>query len=110
MMFDKLTVSKIIKRRKTVTRRLRKNDKSPAKIGNIHKLKIDRTPKGYGYIQIENVYPSTFGELTLTDALKEGFDSIQEYQKYFLKVNGTIHPNTPIWVVEFKYIGGTING
>ena len=107
-MFDKLTANMIMKGRKKVTRRLRKDNNCPAIIGNVHMLKVDRTQKTYGKIFIKNVYPSTLGNLTLIDALKEGFDSIAEYKKYFLKVNGTLNPNTPIWVIEFEYIGGTI--
>ena len=51
-MFDEYTLKQILAGRKTVTRRLRKNNNRPAIPKTIHKLKIDRTQNTYGYIYI----------------------------------------------------------
>lgn len=104
MMFDELTKDLIVSGRKTVTRRLRKNDnKRPAIPNTWHKLKIDRTPKTYGYIYIISCEKSYLGSLTSYDAIMEGFNSKREYLDYFKQVNNEVNYSTPIWVIRFKY-------
>ena len=103
-MFDKQTLDLILKGKKTQTRRLRKNEIQPANPGNIHKLKIDRTDKSYGYIEILSCDKAVFGDITETDARKEGFKNIEEYTEYFVSVNGEVKKNTPIWVINFKLV------
>ena len=103
-MFDELTKNLIVSGRKTVTRRLRKNEKRPAKPNKIIKLKIDRTKNTFGYLQIISCEKDYLGNLKSIDAIKEGFNSKQEYLDYFKKVNGTNYYKTPIWVITFKYL------
>ena len=104
MMFDELTKNLILAGRKTVTRRLRKNDKRPAIPNTIHKLKIDRTPKTYGDIYIISCKKDYLFNLTSLDAIQEGFNTREEYLTYFKKTNKTSKPTTPIWVINFKYL------
>ena len=103
-MFDKQTLDLILKGKKTQTRRLRKNETRPAIPGNIHKLKIDRTSKTYGYIEIISCEKAVFGDITEKDARKEGFKDIEEYTEYFTSVNGEVSKSTPIWVINFKLV------
>ena len=109
MMFDKQTLEQILKGKKTVTRRVRRNNTRPAVPHNIHKLKIDRTPVSYGLIRIISCEKGRLGDLNEEDAVKEGFATKEEYLDYFEKVNGSKQPNLPIWIVEFELIKqGTI--
>lgn len=103
-MFDEQTLDLILKGKKTQTRRLRNDDNRPAVPGNIHKLKIDRTSKTYGYIEIISCEKAVFGDITETDAHKEGFKNVKEYTKYFTSVNGEVKKSTPIWVINFKLV------
>ena len=105
-MFDELTKDLIVSGRKTVTRRLRRNDKRPAIPNTFHKLKTDRTPKTYGYIYIISCEKGYLGSLTAYDAMLEGFNSKREYLDYFKQVNNAAEYNTPIWIIKFKYFGG----
>lgn len=104
MMFDEQTLDLILKKKKTQTRRLRNDDNRPAVPGNIHKLKIDRTSKTYGYIEILSCEKAVFGDITESDAHKEGFKSVKEYTEYFISVNGEVKKSTPIWVINFKLV------
>ena len=104
MMFDEQTKDLIIARRKTQTRRLRKNETRPAIPNTVHKLKIDRSPKTYGYIRIISCEKATFKDIRKSDILKEGFHSLKEYMDYFSTKNGKINPNTPIWIINFRLI------
>ncbi len=105
MMFDKLTKDLIVSGKKTQTRRLRKYGRGrPAVPNHIHKIKIDRTKKTYGEILILSCEEAVFGQITESDAHKEGFSNVKEYTEYFESVNGKVYDDTPIWVVNFKYI------
>lgn len=105
MMFDKLCIEKILNGEKTVTRRVKRNNRKPAIPGTIHKLKIDRTPKVYGYIKILSC---TIEEHILNvgdDYIKEGFVDKQEFFDYWLNVNFP-YCSDPIWRVEFELVDG----
>lgn len=107
-MFDEETKNMICRRSKKVTRRLYNPDypRRPAvptaESGNYHKIKIDRTPKVYGELDILACYTSTLGAMTEDDAKLEGFNNLQEYKEYFYRVNGYIDDDETIWVVEFE--------
>ena len=102
MMFDLLCVFLIYRRGKWQTRRKYTPGRRPAVPGHTHKIKIDRTPDVYGYIEIEKVYPQKFGDITLFEATAEGFTSVHEYKEYFQKVNGPHEDDDLIWVVTFR--------
>ena len=104
MMFDEQTKDLILARKKTQTRRLRKNETRPAIPNTIHKLKIDRSPKTYGYLKIISCEKARFRDIKKSDVLKEGFHSLQEYIEYFSTKNGRINPDTPIWIINFRLI------
>lgn len=115
MMFDKKTKNLICNGWKIVTRRKFNPDRRPAIPRAIHKIKIDRTKKVYGEIEIIACYPQKFGNITEAEAHYEGFDSLWEYKKYFFKKNGFIESNDLIWVIEFRVkwcsrIGVILNG
>lgn len=102
MMFDEKTKNKIHYGWKIVTRRLYNPQRRPAIPGTTHKIKIDRTKKVYGEIDIIDCYPQKFGRMTETDAHLEGFDSLEEYKQYFYKVNGYVDDEDLVWVVDFR--------
>ena len=103
MMFDKYTKDKILSREKDITRRLpAKNGRRPATPNTTQKIKIDRTPKTYGYIKIISVTMEKLGDITEEEAKREGFKSVKEYLNYFKKVNKTDDLKTDIWRIEFK--------
>ena len=104
MMFDLLTMYAICNGCKFVTRRLYKGRRPAiptAENGKYHKIKIDRTLKVYGELDILACYTSTLGAMTEEDAKLEGFSSLQEYKEYFYQVNGYVDDDEIIWVVEF---------
>lgn len=107
MMFDKYCVDKILAGEKTVTRRIRRNERRPAKPGNTHKLKIDRTKKTFGEIEIIKCEPEllSYNKMDRIEAIKEGFNSAEEYIKYFNRINKTNLTKEnwiPVWRVEFR--------
>jgi len=112
MMFDKFTKNMIVLGRKTVTRRVVRNNRRPAIPDTIHKIKIDRTPRSYGYIKIISCEKEKLSDITYMDVLKEGFTSKKQYLEYFMRVNNIVDLDTEVWVIEFEYLknGGEENG
>lgn len=107
MMFDKYCVDKILAGEKTVTRRIRRSERRPAIPGHTHKLKIDRTQKTFGEIEIVKCEPEllSYDKMDKIEAIKEGFNSVEEYIKYFNKINKTNLTKEnciPVWRIRFR--------
>lgn len=105
MMFDKKTKNLICNGLKVVTRRKFNPDKRPAIPGAIHKIKIDRTKKVYGEIEIIACYPQKFGDITESDAHYEGFNSLREYKKYFFEKMDSLKVTTLFGLLSLKLNG-----
>ena len=106
-MFDSFCIEKILAGEKTVTRRLLKvGGRRPAIPGTIHRLKVDRTPKVYGYILINSCTPEILGDIDDEEAKKEGFNNVQEYVEYFMDVNNLdiVTCHEPVWRVRFTLL------
>lgn len=105
MMFDKFCVDKILEGKKTVTRRLPKG-RQPARVGKIHKLKIDRTKKTYGLILITDCYLERIKNIDNKEAKKEGFETRKEYLDYFMNINNidVLDDSDLIWRIEFELL------
>lgn len=108
MMFDEETKDMICDGSKDVTRRLYNINRRPAipahEGGKPHKIKIDRTKKVYGEIEILTCTVQYWGDLTEEDAQREGFPKKATYKEYFYATNGLINDDDLVWVVEFKPI------
>ena len=105
MMFDKFCVDKILEGKKTVTRRLPKG-RQPARVGKIHKLKIDRTKKTYGLILITDCYLEAIKNIDDKEAKKEGFETRKEYLDYFMNINNIdiLDNHDLVWRIEFELL------
>ena len=111
MIFDKFCVDKIRSGEKTVTRRLIKSGKRPAIPGTIHKLKIDRTQKDYGYILINSCSESLIADIDEKEAKREGFNNRKEYIDYFMDINNIdmLSDYDLVWRVRFTYLGDDLD-
>lgn len=105
MMFDRFCVDKILEGKKTVTRRLPKG-RQPARVGKIHKLKIDRTKKTYGLILITDCYLEAIKNIDDKEAKKEGFETRKEYLDYFMDINNinVLDEHDLVWRIEFELL------
>lgn len=105
MMFDKKTKNLICNGLKVVTRRKFNPNKRPAIPGAVHKIKIDRTKKVYGEIEIIACYPQKFGDITEDDAHYEGFNSLWEYKKYFFEKMDLLRVTTLFGLLNLELNG-----
>lgn len=104
MMFDNYCLRKILNGEKTVTRRVRRNNRRPAVPGKIHKLKIDRTEKTFGFIRIKSCEPESYPQISQKEAEKEGFECPEFYLTYFRYINNLEHHVIPTWRIEFEVV------
>lgn len=104
LLFKKQFISMIRDGTKTQTRRF----KQPrVKIGKIYRLRQNYRDSLPDRIQILDIFQQTLGELSLEDALCEGFSSVDEFNQVWVDIYGSYDPYEYIWVVEFEYIGET---
>lgn len=107
MMFDKFCIEKILAGEKTVTRRIKRNERRPAIPGHIHKLKVDRTKNTFGTIEIIDCKPELLyrGSISRIEARREGFSGPNEYFEYFNKINNMKLKRNHylfVWRIEFR--------
>ena len=104
MMFDEFTKNMIVIGKKTVTRRVVRNNRRPAVPDTIHKIKISRDSKIYGYIKIISCHKEKLKDITYSDVLREGFTSKKQYLEYFMRINNVTDLDTEVWVINFEKV------
>jgi len=92
MWFKKELAIKIIQGKKTQT--IRKNSK--LKVGQIYCVNIGPRP-AVARIKIIEKQEITLGELTEEDAKREGFETLEEFKEYWIRILGLP------WRVDEKY-------
>ncbi len=51
------------------------------------------------------MFPQRLSEVTLEDAVKEGFTSVEEFASAMKSLYVGLGPDQELWVVEFRYLG-----
>jgi hypothetical protein len=105
MLFTKDLIEKILEGKKTMTSRSRKL----YNVGDITNLMANKDySKITGkYIKIVKVYPKKLGDFTEEDARKEGFNSLEEFKKYWKeheKKLGIWNDDRIVWIHEFELV------
>lgn len=99
MLFKRSLLALIIQGRKTQTRRLHKHQ---LKEGCIYPITDQWFAKPKAHIKILKVYQQRLGDITETEARKEGFNSIEEFKQAWTQINGSWQPETTVTVYEFQ--------
>ena len=89
---------------KTHTRRTHKNE---WKIGHTYKIKENYLDKGQGKILITRRFKQQLGNISLEDAKKEGFQTLEEFKSAWREINGNWNPNQTVTVYEFRLAAKT---
>ncbi len=93
----------ILTRHKTATRRVWK--KPRVKVGGIYKCKLKMLSKDYfAKIKVEALYKQALGEMDYVDALKEGYDSLDDFKKIWVEINGSWDDKLIVDVIEFELV------
>jgi len=59
----------------------------------------------FGYIRITDIYAEHLGDITEEGAIEEGVESVEEYKKLWISINGDWDDDLPVWVIHFEYVG-----
>jgi hypothetical protein len=74
-----------------------------AKVGSIHKAKTRLFSKDYfAFVIITDLRRERLGDITIEDAMKEGYDDLHCYIENWIKNIGYWEPNTTVYVVSFE--------
>lgn len=125
MNFKPYLIEKIKTGQKTQTRRIQKdgdlfvdykvnpgyiedkNRRIKWQVGKTYAICPGRGKKAEGYIRVTRLRSATLGNITTEDAIAEGFASIDEFNQALTQIYGECKSVTPVWVIDFKYIGET---
>jgi hypothetical protein len=111
MLFKDYHVGLIKDRIKVQTRRIvnQKRNLKPWKIGSIHKIMTKYHKDGFnGYVLITSVRKEILGVISFRDAVREGYESVEEYKAAFQKIYGDADPELLVWVIDFVYLGNDV--
>lgn len=99
MMFKKDLLELVLSGLKTQTRRLHKHTLKEGRIYSLKRTWIKTTGK---YIKITRVSHQKLGDITEDEAEKEGFSSIEEFRKAWIRINGSWVPDMEVVVYDFE--------
>ena len=103
MLFKKWHIELILAGRKTQTRRL--PDKSANyHVGRVYGIRDRWFSKPEAHILITRKFRQRLGDISLEDVGKEGYSSLEEFQRAWEEVHGpgSWRPNLIVTVYEFK--------
>ena len=103
MLFKPEHKEMILNGTKTATRRIWK--RPMVKIGGIYKAKLKMLSKEYfAKIQVTKLYKQCLYSMSDEDAKKEGYESIEEFKKIWIKINGVWNKGLNVDVIEFNLL------
>jgi len=101
MFFKKKHIKKILKHRKTQTRRIGKRQ---YKIGHRYGIRSSRIEKSVAHIVIARRFKEKLGQISLEDAKKEGYESVEEFCRDWEKDFGSWNPEETVSAYEFELV------
>jgi len=105
MLFKPEHIEMIREGRKTATRR--DWEKKMVKVDGVYPCQTEMfQPKDECdvFIRVTDLYKQRLGEMTLLDALKEGYYGFGDFKKAWIEINGWWDMNREVWVVEFQEV------
>ncbi len=103
MLFKPEHKDMILRNSKTATRRIWK--RPMVKVGGIYKAKLKMLSKEYfAKIKVEALYRQALGEMDYVDALKEGYESLDDFKKVWIEINGNWDGDLVVDVIEFNVV------
>lgn len=93
---------------KTETRRNWK--RKMVKVNGIYSVQIKMfQPKNEcELIKVKYIFMQKLGDITQDQALKEGYNSIEQFKSIFEKINGSWDNELQVFVIGFKHLNSTI--
>ena len=98
MLFKRHHVKKILQGRKTQTRR---TSQRKYKVGRYYSIRDHIFGKPQGHLIITRRFQQKLGEISPEDVKKEGYNSLEEFRKSWIEINGEWNPEQTVTVYEF---------
>lgn len=87
---------------KTQTRRLTRGRRCSYKVGKTYAVQPGRGKHAIGRLRVTDVRFQRVGEISDSDARREGFSSADEFVAYWRGLHGEWWPDTPVHVISFE--------
>lgn len=100
-MFKRHLLEKVLSGEKTQTRRI---SKRKYKIGKEYRLRKDWYHYYDHRIKIIDRREERLGDITEEDAVREGFNSVKDFKKAWININGIWDPDIIVHVYDFELI------
>ena len=98
-LFKRRLIQKVRSGEKTQTRRTHKRT---WKLGKTYSIRASYFGKPEGHIKITKKFQQKLGEISPEDVKKEGFNSLEEFRKAWIEINGSWDPEQIVIVYEFR--------
>jgi hypothetical protein len=105
--FKRKHLNLILFGRKTQTRRTHKHGWH---VGRVYGLRDRWFEKAENHILITRKFRQKLGDISLEDIRKEGYDSLEGFQKAWIEINGAWDPDQVITAYEFKLLDAAKKG
>jgi hypothetical protein len=102
-LFKRKHVELILRGRKTQTRRIHSHE---WKLGRVYGVRDKLFGKPVAHILVIRKFKQKLGEISVEDAGKEGYNSLQQFRKAWEEVHGqdSWNPNLIVTVYKFKVV------
>jgi hypothetical protein len=98
-LFKRRDLIAVREHRKTQTRRVHRHE---WKLGRRYALRDKWFDKPKGYILITRKFQQRLDDISQEDIKKEGFESMEDFQKWWIEINGEWNPDQIVIVYEFR--------
>lgn len=102
LVFKENNLRRILEGHKTQTRRLGSRE---YKIGNVYGIRSRYFDKAKARVLITRKFKQRLGDISLEDIQKEGFNTLEEFQAAWVRINHGWNPDLIVTVYEFKVLG-----
>jgi hypothetical protein len=99
LIFKKEFLSLILLGRKTQTRRTHRR---LLRVGHIYTIQVNRTKSTGYYLKVTNLYHQTLKQVKDEEAVREGFNTLDEFKQAWVGINGSWDPRLRVVVYEFE--------
>ena len=99
--FKRKYIPLVLDGRKVQTRRVHKQE---WQVGKTYAVRDTWFSKPKGYIVVLRKFRQRLGDISLGDVEKEGFHTLEEFQKAWTEINGSWKPDLIVIVYEFKLV------
>ena len=82
-------------------KRVEVNGRIKWQVGRTYALQPGRGQKAVGRIKITDINKQPLGQMTIEDAVAEGYPSLDDFRQTWLQIHDQFDPDLAVWVITF---------